>query len=75
MRRTTIMLPADLKSKAARAAREQGISFGELARRALAAALRAPQGKTAHLDSLFADSAVYDGEAPADLSTAHDRHL
>ena len=75
MRRTTIVLPADLKSKAMLAARERGISFAELVRRALADAIQTRAADAAYPDCLFADSAVHDGEAPTDLSTAHDGYL
>jgi predicted transcriptional regulator len=75
MRRTTIMLPPDLKSKAEHTARERGISFAELVRRALAETIQARRAYRAYSDCLFADSAVHDGEAPTDLSTAHDGYL
>jgi predicted transcriptional regulator len=75
MRRTTIMLPPDLKSKAEHTARERGISFAELVRRALAETIQARRADRAYSDCLFADSAVHDGEAPTDLSTAHDGYL
>ena len=67
------MLPADLKARAMRAARERGISFGELLRRSLEAALQAPDCRYA--DRLFEDAAVFDGPAPADLATGHDGYL
>lgn len=73
MKRTTVMLPAELKAKAMRAARERGISFGELLRRALTATVEAPPAQ--YEDSAFADAAVFDGPAPADLSEGHDGYL
>ena len=39
MKRTTVMLPPELKARAMRSARERGISFGELLRRSLRAAI------------------------------------
>jgi hypothetical protein len=74
MHRTTLMLPPDLKTRAQSRAREMGISFGELVRQALESELSAPPGRRDD-DPLFADVAVFGGEAPADLSAAHDRYL
>lgn len=73
MKRTTIMLPADLKARAMHAAREHGVSFGEFLRRALDDALRARGGT--YDDPVFADAAVFEGPAPANLSDEHDDHL
>lgn len=67
------MLPADLKARAMRAARERGISFGELLRRSLTAAVESPA--TIYDDPVFADDAVFDGPAPADLAVGHDGYL
>jgi hypothetical protein len=73
MIRTSLMLPADLKARATRTAREHGISFGELVRRSLRAAVDAPA--TAYDDPVFADEAVFDGPAPTDLAAEHDGYL
>ena len=74
MNRTTIMLPHELRVRAGRLAREQGISFGELIRRTLQTALdHAAAG--AQKDPLFADSEVWPGRAPKNLARDHDRHL
>ncbi len=75
MHRTTIMLPPDLKARAQRRAQELGVSFGELMRQALESELAASQGRTRGDDPLFADDAIFSGEAPADLSENHDRYL
>lgn len=75
MKRTTVMLPVELKARAVRTARERGISFGELLRRALAAALEMPEAESAYTDSVFTDRAVFEGETPADLSSDHDGYL
>ena len=53
-----------------RRADELGISFGELLRRALEAALAQP----AQADPLF-DDVVHDGPVPDDLAQSHDRYL
>ncbi|MGD8331959.1 MAG: CopG family transcriptional regulator [Acidobacteriota bacterium] len=73
MKRTTVMLPADLKTRAMRVARERGISFGELLRRALEATVQAPPDE--YEDPVFADAAVFEGSAPADLAAEHDGYL
>ncbi|HEX4048060.1 MAG TPA: CopG family transcriptional regulator [Elusimicrobiota bacterium] len=70
--RTTIMLPPELKRRAAKRAKERGVSFGELVRESLAAVLTGgPDAK----DSLLADHAVYRGKTPRDLAAEHDRRL
>ncbi|MEK7745867.1 MAG: CopG family transcriptional regulator [Elusimicrobiota bacterium] len=74
MKRTTIMVPEDLRSRVLRRARERGISFGEMVRESLSAALEVP-GKKRAQDTLLADTAVYKGAAPGDLSLRHDDHL
>ena len=73
MKRTTVMLPAELKARAKRTARERGISFGELLRQSLEAAVEAPSAEYA--DPAFGDAAVYEGETPGDLSGDHDSYL
>lgn len=75
MTRTTIMLPAELKERARRLAQDQGISFGELVRRSLAAALEERRGTLRQRDPLFGDLAVFEGDVPEDLSSEHDRYL
>ncbi len=75
MERTTIMLPPKLKAQARRRAQERGVSLGELIRESLAVALgRAENGRKAS-DPLFADEAVFMGDAPSGLSRDHDRYL
>jgi len=75
MQRTTVMLPADLKAKALRLARERGISLGELLRESLARAVDRPPPEGMGEDPLFADTATYAGPAPDDLSERHDDYL
>jgi hypothetical protein len=74
MLRTTIMLPRDLKERAAREARSRGVSLGELIREALAGLLRGEQDPTGQ-DPLLGDTAVYEGPVPADTSERHDELL
>jgi len=74
MHRTTIMLPAELKARAVKRAKEMGISLGDLVRESLAAALR--NGKRQdEVDPFFADTAVYDGPVPEDGAKNHDHYL
>ena len=77
MHRTTIMLPPELKMRAQRLAHQDGVSLGDLIRRALDAWLRGSQGSPASTgkDPLFADEEVWTGDVPADLSQDHDRYL
>lgn len=74
MRRTTVMLPADLRRRAFRRAKEQGVSFGVVVRESLDAALPATEGVGGH-DSLFADGDVWRGRSPATLARDHDAFL
>ena len=75
MKRTTIMLPSELKARAQQRARERGISFGQLLREAVEEALRTDSRGLRTADPLFADTAVFPGEAPTDLSSQHDQYL
>lgn len=73
MNRTTVMLPKDLKSRAAEEAAQRGISLGELIRKALQDILEDPLDFEG--DALFADTARFTGDTPADLAAEHDRYL
>ncbi len=75
MKRTTIMLPDDLKIRAHRRAKSIGVSLGELIRESLEVILSHPDEKKLTEDPLFADDAVYDGKTPKDLSRNHDQYL
>jgi hypothetical protein len=75
MKRTTIMLPPELKERAQRTARERGISFGQLLRESLEETLRRDSKSGFAADPLFADTAVFEGDAPADLAASHDVYL
>ena len=74
MKRTTVMLPADLRRRAFVRARERGVSLGELIRESLDSALPTAAPVRAD-DPLFTDAAVFVGKAPRDLAAAHDRYL
>jgi len=71
MKRTTIMLPRDLKQRAEREARSRGVSLGGLIREALAGLLRADHSAPGQ-DPLIADHAVYEGPGPDDTAERHD---
>jgi len=76
--RTTVVLPALLKQRAVARARDQGISFGELVRRALEKALSPPEdrgrkGKPAG-DPFWDNLKVCEG-GPSDVALHHDDYL
>ena len=75
MKRTTIMLPHDLRARIAQRASELGVSMGEYIRRALLVALEEQVGSKSDRDALFADQEVFKGKAPIDLAEHHDQHL
>ncbi len=75
MDRTTIMLPSDLKMRAANRAKKLRISLGQFIRDALNASLDSENGGPAEEDSLFLDKAVFTGETPEDLASHHDEYL
>jgi hypothetical protein len=73
MKRTTVMLPEELRRRAISRAKQKGVSLGELIRDSLDSALPHVSydiGK----DPLFED-VIYDGPAPRDLSRRHDEYL
>lgn len=73
MKRTTIMLPEDLRRRALFRAKQKGVSLGELIRVSLLAAL--PNVTyDAQRDPLFED-VIFDGPAPTDMSANHDKYL
>jgi hypothetical protein len=61
--------------RAQRLAQERGISLGVLIREALASALEAAGNDRRSNDPLFADDAVFTGDAPSDLAQHHDQYL
>ncbi len=73
MHRTTIMLPRELKRRAAEEARLRRISLSEFMRRAVEAAVSQNGGRRE--DSLLLDDRAFSGKTPRDLSTRHDDYL
>lgn len=67
----TISLPVELIEKISREASARGVSIEEFVRLSVEQSL----AESISRDPLFADDAVYDGEAPADLSANHDEYL
>lgn len=74
MRRTTIMIPDDLKIRAAKRADSLGISLGEFVRVSLERNLK-PDNVALREDPYLTDNAVYEGETPTDLAQNHDDYL
>ena len=74
MKKTTIILPNDLKMRAVKKARKQGISLGEFIRQALKLALQ-PSKSQYQTDPFFHDERLFTGETPSDLSKNHDTYL
>lgn len=75
--RTTVVLPDSLKQRAITRAREQGISFGELVRRAVERMLLAPPrgaGRKKTGDRFWDNLEIYDG-GPSDAAARHDDYL
>ena len=75
MKRTTIMIPEDLKVRAFNRANMMGISLGGFIRESLERALDRSNDDQSVDDPFFADDAVFQGETPSDLGKNHDRYL
>ena len=74
MKRTTVMIPEDLKIRAVNRANSMGLSLGGLIRESLERVLRSED--TGMLDDPYlADNAVYEGDTPVDLAKNHDQYL
>ncbi|CAB1073807.1 hypothetical protein D1AOALGA4SA_1954 [Olavius algarvensis Delta 1 endosymbiont] len=74
MKRTTIMLPEDLKIRATRRANAVGISLGGFIRESLERALKT-NGNVVLDDPYLSDNSVHDGDISADLAQNHDKYL
>lgn len=75
MKRTTVMIPEDLKIQAVKHANLAGISLGGFIRKALERALEPPNGDKLADDPFFTDRVVFNGETPSDLARNHDEYL
>ena len=77
MKRTTIMIPDELKMRAIKYASRMGMSLGGFIRESLERALEHPDGGQSSdtTDPLLADDAVFSGKTPEDLAENHDDYL
>jgi hypothetical protein len=77
MKRTTVMIPTELKSRAAKHAKRKGMSLGGLIRESLERELEIDNHRANRDadDPFFCDDSVFSGESPADLSVNHDEYL
>jgi antitoxin component of RelBE/YafQ-DinJ toxin-antitoxin module len=67
----SVPFPEDLRERAEAVARQRGLTLDEFVRRCVSTTV--DQGRLA--DPLFADTEVFEGEVPADLSENHDDYL
>jgi len=74
MKRTTVMIPEDLKIRAARRANAVGISLGGFIRESLERALKS-DSNVALDDPYMSDNIIYEGDIPVDLTQNHDNYL
>ena len=74
MRRTTVMIPEELKIRAARRANSEGLSLGGFIRESLEKALNSDTAGTLD-DPFLKDDAVYEGDSEVDLARNHDLYL
>ena len=74
MKRTTVMIPDELKIRATRRASSEGLSLGGFIRESLEKALKTDAAGTVD-DPFLTDNAVYEGETEVDLATNHDTYL
>ncbi len=75
MKRTTIMLPEDLKMRALKRADIVGLSLGGFIRESLEKSLQTPDVDQADDDPFLADNATFQGKTPGDLALKHDDYL
>ena len=74
MRRTTVMIPEDLKNRAAKRANSMGLSLGGFIRDSLEMALKSEDAGMFD-DPYLADTEVYEGKTEVDLAQNHDQYL
>lgn len=74
MRRTTVMIPEDLKARAAGRASSMGLSLGGFIREALERALKSDAAEMSD-DPFLSDNVVYEGDTEIDLAQNHDIYL
>ena len=74
MRRTTVMIPEDLKIRAAMRANSTGLSLGGFIRESLERALKSGADRTFD-DPFWADNIVHQSDTVVDLAKNHDIYL
>ncbi len=74
MKRTTVMIPEDLKIRAAKRANSYGISLGGFIRESLERALKSETAGSLD-DPFLSDNAIFEGDTPLDLAQNHDKYL
>lgn len=72
MHRTTIMLPRALKAKAARLAKERGVSLGQYIREAVE---RSVGESGRQNDAIFNPTVLPLDDGPTDMAARHDDYL
>ena len=75
MKRTTIMLPEDLKIRALTRAKRLGLSLGAFIRDSIERALIPKTDNLIDDDPFFSDTVVFEAKTPADLAKNHDEYL
>jgi hypothetical protein len=77
MKRTTIMIPNELKTLATRHAKKIGMSLGGFIRESLEKAMEVENHRSGKDDEdpFFSDETVFSGKSPSDLSANHDDYL
>jgi hypothetical protein len=75
MKRTTIMLPDELKKLAENEASRRGSSLGEVIRLALKELLQPARKNNSKKDPIFSDDLIYKGPVEKDISSNHDEYL
>jgi hypothetical protein len=73
MKRTTIMFPDRLMSRAEKLARQEGVSLGQLIRVTMEERVAISNGHKR--DPLFADDCTYEDDLPGDVSANLDKYL
>jgi hypothetical protein len=74
MKRTTVMIPEDLKIRAAKRANLVSISLGGFIRESLERALKSDTTRTLD-DPFLTDNTIYESDTPVDLAQNHDKYL
>ena len=67
----SVPFPEDLWGKAEAAARDRGLTLDEFVRRCVSTTVNPVPSS----DPLFADHAIFEGDAPSDLAENHDKYL